>query len=164
MAEGGRNTPSQETGGGSGRLLAVDLGTRRVGLAMSDPLGMIASPFETIPFVSMRSLADRLAALCAEKGVVRVVVGFPVRDDGREGEGCERSRILVERLAARGLSCVLWDESWSSRQAEEILREAGKTRRTAREKVDAIAASLFLGDYMREHPQGARPAPGEAGH
>ncbi len=131
-----------------GRTLAVDLGTRRVGLALTDPLGMIASPFATIPFTSLDRLTAKLIDLCREKEVDLVVVGYPVRDDGREGEGCERSRLLCQRLAARGSACTLWDESWSSRRAEEILAAVGKTRRTAKEKVDAIAASLFLRDYL----------------
>jgi putative Holliday junction resolvase len=142
-------------GKGAGRFLAVDLGTRRVGLAMSDPAGMIASPFDTLPFVSLQTLADRIRSLCGEKDVDLVVVGFPVRDDGREGEGCERSRAFARMLHTRGIPCRLWDESWSSREAEKVLREAGKTRRKSKEKVDAIAASVFLRDFMDSTARGA---------
>jgi putative Holliday junction resolvase len=131
-----------------GRALAVDLGTRRVGLALSDPLRLISSPLETVPFGSMGSLAGRIEALCHERDVGLVVIGLPVRDDGREGEGCDRARLLAERLTGRGIRCELWDESWSSRDAEKVLQALGKTREKGRRKIDAIAASLILTDYL----------------
>ncbi len=131
-----------------GRTLAVDLGTRRVGLALSDPLGLAASPLETITFVSLTHLAERLAEMCREREVRVVVVGLPVREDGSEGEGCARSRKLIEMLAARGVPAIPWDESWTSREAEAILRSAGETVRRTTGKVDAVAASLILRDYL----------------
>jgi len=130
------------------RILAVDLGTRRVGLAVTDPLAMLASPYDTIDFRTMPALVDRIVGLCREKEVQCVVVGLPVREDGREGEGCVRARLLCSRLRDRGCESVLWDETWTSRDAEAVLREAGKTRKTAKGKVDAIAASLILKDYL----------------
>jgi putative Holliday junction resolvase len=139
-----------------GRALAVDLGTSRVGLALSDPLRLVASPFRTVPLASLTKLADSLALLCREKGVDVVVVGLPVREDGTEGEGAARSRKLIEMLCGRGVRALAWDESWSSRDAEEILRNAGETRRSAGGKVDAVAASLILRDYFDSAP--AEPA------
>ncbi len=135
-----------------GRALAVDLGTRRVGLALSDPLRLVASPFRTLPFVSLARLADGLAALCREKAVELVVVGLPVREDGTEGEGAARARKLIEMLHSRGVRAQAWDESWSSRDAEQILARAGETRRSAGGKVDAVAASLILRDYFDSQP------------
>ncbi len=135
-----------------GRALAVDLGSRRVGLALSDPLRLIASPFQTIPFASLTRLADRLALLCGEKAVDVVVVGLPVREDGTEGAGAERSRKLIQMLTARGVRALAWDESWSSRDAEEILRSAGETRRSAGDRVDAVAASLVLREFLDSAP------------
>jgi putative Holliday junction resolvase len=140
----------------------VDLGSKRVGLALTDPLAMIASPYGTIPFSSMETLAKRIAHLCTEKLIELVIIGLPVRDDGREGEGCERSRVFQSKLKSRGIACVLWDESWSSRDAEQILKTLGKTRRTAKEKVDAIAASLFLRDYLQSEESRAGPTPSSA--
>jgi putative Holliday junction resolvase len=131
-----------------GRVLAVDTGTRRVGLAITDPLGMICSPLATIPFVSESGLARSLTALARGKDVTLIVIGLPVSADGSEGEGCARARRIRDRLLAEGLACELWDESWSSRDAEEILRETGKSRRSAGGRVDAIAASLILSDYL----------------
>ena len=131
-----------------GRILAVDPGTKRIGLALTDIGKSIASPFGTIPLVSLTKLAERLSQVCAENEVELVVIGFPVREDGYEGEGCGRSRALAERLAALGIVCRLWDESWSSRDAEEAVRSAGKSRRRAKKKVDAVAASLILRDFL----------------
>ena len=100
--------------------------------------------------VSESALVKRLAAMCRQRGVDQVVVGFPLSADGSEGPGCARARRVAEKLTATGLRVVLQDESWSSREAEEILREVGKTRRSAPHKVDAIAASLILRDFLSE--------------
>jgi putative holliday junction resolvase len=132
----------------AGRILGVDLGARRVGLALTDPLQMISSPLDTIPMTSESAVAERLVNLCRERAVKTVVIGLPVSADGSEGPGCERSRRIAARLAAAGLQTILHDESWSSRDAEDVLRRTGKTRRGAKERIDAIAASLILKDYL----------------
>ena len=131
-----------------GRVLGVDLGARRVGLALSDPQRIISSPLETLAMKSESALLSRLIRLCQEKDVVMVVIGLPVSADGSEGPGCARARRIAEKLTAAGIPSELVDESWSSRDAEQIVREMGKTRRTAKEKVDSIAASLILRDYL----------------
>ena len=131
-----------------GRVLAVDTGSRRVGLAITDPLGMICSPLATIPFVSESALARSLAELCRQKEVSLVIVGLPVSADGSEGEGCARARRIRDRLLADGLACELWDESWSSRDAADALRAVGARPRNARGRLDAMAAALILRDYV----------------
>ncbi len=135
----------------------MDPGTRRVGLALTDAGKIIASPFDTIPFVSLAKLAQRLSRVCGENDVELVVIGLPVREDGYEGEGCRRSRALAERLAALGIECRLWDESWSSRDAEQAVRSSGKSRRRAKETVDAVAASLILRDFLESRPSSPIP-------
>jgi putative Holliday junction resolvase len=131
-----------------GRILSVDLGTKRVGLALSDPGKRIASPFDTIEFTTFARIADRLRDVCAQKDVELVVIGLPLREDGSEGEGCTRARLLEGRLAAMDIRCRLWDESWSSREAEDILKSTGKNRKQAAGKTDAVAASLVLKDFL----------------
>lgn len=131
-----------------GRVLGVDLGTRRVGLALSDPARIISSPLETLAMKSESALVNRLIRLCREKEVTTVVIGLPVSADGSEGPGCVRARRVAANLAGAGIQTELVDESWSSRDAEQVLREMGKSRRTAKEKVDAIAASLILRNYL----------------
>jgi len=136
--------------GPPGRALGVDLGARRVGLALSDSLRMISSPFSTLPMTSESALVRELVVLCASHAVTIVVIGLPVSANGSEGPGCARARRIAAALAAGGISVALQDESWSSRDAEDILRETGKSRRSAAGKVDAIAASLILSDYLAE--------------
>jgi putative pre-16S rRNA nuclease len=137
-----------------GRVLGVDLGTRRVGLALTDPLRTFGSPFATVAFTSEADLVAKIAGLCAERDVDLVVIGMPYESDGSEGEGCARARRIQEKLAARGLRSVLHDETWTSRDAEAALREGGKTRRNAKDAVDRIAASLILRDYLEQSTGG----------
>jgi len=136
-----------------GRLLGIDLGARWVGLALTDPQGIIASPLQTIPMVSESSLVRRIADLSREKAVDLVVIGLPLSADGSEGPGCARSRRIAGRLFQEGLVCELHDESWSSREAEEALRSTGRTRKNSRSNVDSIAASLILQDYLASRPK-----------
>jgi putative Holliday junction resolvase len=130
------------------RALGVDLGARRVGLAISDPGRMISSPLETLAMESESALVSRLVRLCREKEVTTVVIGLPLSADGSEGPGCARARRIAGKMAEAGIAAELVDESWSSRDAEQVLKEMGRSRRTAKEKVDAIAASLILRDYL----------------
>jgi putative holliday junction resolvase len=130
------------------RVLGVDLGARRVGLAISDPGRIISSPLETLVMESETALVSRLVRLCREKEVTTVVIGLPLSADGSEGPGCARARRIAGKMIEAGIAAELVDESWSSRDAEQVLKEMGKNRRTAKEKVDAIAASLILRDYL----------------
>lgn len=131
-----------------GRILAVDLGMRRVGLALSDPMRMIASPLRTVAFRGEARLLEEVLALVAEQSVDLVLVGLPVREDGREGEGCLRSRRFLELLAASGVAAEAWNEQWTSRDAEEVLRSAGRTRKQDKGAVDRTAAAILLRDYL----------------
>ena len=133
-----------------GRAMGVDLGARRVGLALTDPLRIISSPHTTLEIASEQSLVDSLRTMCAEYGVSLVVIGFPLSADGSEGPGCVRARRIARALGLSGIQAELQDERWSSRDAEDILRKTGKRRQTSKEKIDAIAASLILSDYLRE--------------
>ncbi len=137
-----------------GRVLGVDLGQRRIGLALSDPGRTFASPLETIPFVSERKTAERLAELCRQHGADQVVVGLPVRDDGSEGENCARSRRIVDRLVALGVAAEPWDESWSTRDAAADLDAAGGSRASVRRRIDRAAAALVLRDWMEHRRTG----------
>ncbi len=131
-----------------GRVLGVDLGERRVGLALSDAGRTFASPLATIPFESERKTSERLAALCREHGADHAVVGLPVRDDGTEGENCARARRIVDRLVALGISAEPWDESWSTRDAADAMAEAGGGRVSNRRRIDRVAAALILRDWL----------------
>jgi putative Holliday junction resolvase len=136
-----------------GRLLAVDLGSRRIGLAVSDVDRLISSPLTSLAYSGDKVLIRRLLALIAEHNVDTVVIGLPLREDGSEGPGCLRAREFAGLLKRRGIDTVLWDERYSSLRAEELLREGGFDRRRSIHKIDKIAASFILDDYMNSRQQ-----------
>ncbi len=134
-----------------GRLLAVDLGTRRIGLALTDPMKMIASPYGVIRYINEERLIENIKAICRDKDVERVIVGYPLREDGGKSRGCLRSEEFSKRLRQEGIESILWDERYSSRIAESIVREYGKTRKNSRNKIDGLAASVILESYLSAH-------------
>jgi putative Holliday junction resolvase len=99
---------------------------------------------------SESGIAATLLSLAAEKEVRLVVIGLPVSADGSEGPGCARARRIRQRLANAGMEAVVHDESWTSRDAEAAVRETGGNRRGSRDRIDAVAASLILRDYLSE--------------
>ena len=132
-----------------GRHLGVDLGTRRIGLALSDPEGIIASPHASLPFTTEAALLEALQRTCAEHGVRMVVIGQPIRTDGaptRLGLHAER---IAAALTAGGIPACTWDEQFTSREAT---RAVGRSRRGGRRadpgRVDRVAAALLLHDYL----------------
>jgi len=141
-----------------GRILAVDPGTRRVGLAITDPLQLIASPLRSISFNSADRLVKDLLALIKAREVERVVVGLPIREDGTEGEGCQRARSLAGRLREAGVQVTLWDERYSSREAQNTLREMGFNRKQSIGRIDQVAAAIILEDYLRSASSSKDPA------
>jgi putative holliday junction resolvase len=137
-----------------GRVLGVDLGERRIGIALSDAGRSFASPLVTIPFESEKKTSERLAMLCREHGADQIVVGLPMRDDGTEGENCARARRIVDRLVALGITAEPWDESWSTRDAADSMAEAGGGRESVRRRIDQVAAALILRDWLENHRPG----------
>jgi putative holliday junction resolvase len=146
----------------TGRVLAVDVGTRRLGVAVSDPTGTVASPLATVPRRTPAEDARALAALAAEHGATTVVVGLPVTLAGREGPAARAVRAWVAELAPLlpGLDFRLADERLSTVAAERALVGGGVRRRARREVVDQVAASVFLQTWLdaaRGRPEGAGP-------
>jgi putative Holliday junction resolvase len=132
------------------RILAIDLGSKRVGLALSDPLRVIASPYKTLHFRSDKQLITEVLAIAEANAVETVVVGLPLNEDSTESEGSTRSRSFAAKLNRKGIDTVLWDERYTSRDAEESLRRCGLGRKRALAKIDSIAASYILEDYLAE--------------
>lgn len=131
--------------GASGRVAALDLGKARVGLAVSDELGMLAHPRDTLDARREPKLLRDLAALAKDERIVRFVVGYPLHLDGRQGVAAERAARFCQKLAdAAGVAIELVDERLTSVQAERQLREAGASRAQVRAKVDAASAVLIL--------------------
>ena len=131
------------------RLLSIDLGSRRVGLALSDPLKLFASPFLTLNFTGKKKLIAELIAIIEKQDIEKVIIGYPLNENGTESPGCSASEDLARQLTARGIKTELWDERYTSIGAENILKEAGLNWRKAIDKVDKVAASLILEDYIK---------------
>jgi putative Holliday junction resolvase len=134
----------------TGRVLALDVGSRRLGVAVSDPSGTVASPLATLPRRSPALDAEALAALAAEQDAATVVVGLPVTLAGREGPAAAAVRAYLAELAGLlpGLRFELADERLSTVAAERALVGGGVRRRARREVVDQVAASVFLQTWL----------------
>jgi len=131
------------------RVLGIDVGTHRIGVAISDPEGTIAYSLEVIPRSGWRPVVARLRALAAQYGATRVVVGLPVRLDGTEGDAAREARAFAGRLRdALRLPVAMQDERLSTAEAERTMLAQGARRRTRRTRRDAVAAALFLQTYL----------------
>ena len=134
------------------RAMAIDYGDRRIGLAVSDLLGMLAGEAWTMEEWDMERAAKRIAQEAKARDVGTLVLGLPKNMDGTEGPRAEKSRAFAELLKREsGLPVVLWDERRSSIEAHAILHAAGKKERVHRRTVDAVAASLILEGYLGRH-------------
>jgi putative Holliday junction resolvase len=133
----------------AGRLLGVDHGRARVGLAISDPDRKIAFPLATHERRGTEKDAEYFRALVVEEGVVGLVVGLPVHLDGREGTAAAEARSFGTWLAnLTGLPVVWWDERFSTAEAESALWSAGLTHRQRKARRDRVAAQVFLQAYL----------------
>jgi putative Holliday junction resolvase len=129
------------------RALGVDLGTRRIGIALSDSTGTLASPFTVIERGA--DLARRIAAIVVEEEVEVVVVGLPRSLDGRERTGAQRARREATQLAAAvGVPVELHDERLSTVTAHAGLAASGRRARERRGMVDAAAAAVILQSWL----------------
>jgi putative Holliday junction resolvase len=131
------------------RILGLDLGQRRVGVALSDPGGRIAQPLEQFEPRGRRDLVQAVARLLEEHGAERILVGLPTRLDGTAGEQVRRTEAVIEALREElSVPVAVWDERFSTRQADRAMREAGlkPSRRKARR--DMVAATLILQAYL----------------
>ncbi|SDE63387.1 Holliday junction resolvase RuvX [Rhodospira trueperi] len=143
---------------GTGALLGLDLGTRTIGVAASDPARRIASPVTTIRRTKFTPDAARLFALMDDRNVVGLVLGWPVEMSGEEGKRCQSTRNFAENvLHIRDIPVLLWDERLSTSAVERMMvQEFDLSRRKRAEKVDAAAAAYILQgalDALARQPQ-----------
>ena len=131
------------------RILAIDHGTRRIGLAISDELKLIAQPLEFVPAEPFDAFTERLKEIHADKPCELILVGMPRNMDGSYGPAAEKAREFVTRLKeAVPIPIRTWDERLTSAQANRVLLQ-GNVRRTERkQKVDAMAAAILLQSYL----------------
>ena len=131
------------------RIMAIDYGDARIGLAVSDLLGMICGEAWTMEEWNMERASKRISEEAKKRDVGTLILGLPKNMDGSEGVRAEKSRefmALLERDS--GLPVVLWDERRSSIEAHAILHAGGKKEKQHRKTVDAVAASLILEGYL----------------
>ncbi|MDH7514607.1 MAG: Holliday junction resolvase RuvX [Bacteroidota bacterium] len=134
-----------------GVVLAVDYGAVRIGLALSDPLGIAVRGAGTV--AGGEGAVERVARFALENDVAHIVVGLPLTLKGNMGEAADRVRAFVERLrAAVHLPVDMYDERFTSSIAERTIRELGISRmkRRSKERVDEMSAVLLLQDYLRK--------------
>jgi len=131
------------------RVMAIDYGDRRIGIAVSDALGVLCGDAFTMEEWNMARAAQRIAAEVRARDVGTLVLGLPKNMDGSEGERAALSRDFAALLEQEtGLAPVLWDERRSSVEAHAILHANGKKMKAHRKTVDAVAASLMLESYL----------------
>lgn len=132
------------------KILAVDLGLKRTGLAISDPREMLASPVGTIEEWDLARLADRIAAIAAEQKAEQLVVGHPRNMDGSRGESAKRAEDFAAALAEKtGLPTELWDERMTTVSAIGYLNQNDVRGKKRKQVVDTVAATIILEDYLR---------------
>jgi putative holliday junction resolvase len=128
------------------RVLGIDFGTKRVGLAISDGSGVLATPLDVVP---RERAVEVVKSLVIEMDVAKIVVGLPTALGGHEGASADDARSLGKDLHnATDLPVVYHDERFTSRMAETTLLGKGMKRRDRRQQVDKIAAAIILQDYL----------------
>lgn len=132
-----------------GRVLALDLGKKRIGMALSDPLGLTAQGLPTLERVNLRTDLDAIGRIAAENDVSLVVIGYPLHMDGREGRQTEFVRAFGETLTARtGLEVRYWDERLTSVEAGRVLKSSGISIAKRARAADKLAAQILLENYL----------------
>ncbi|MGC8784118.1 MAG: Holliday junction resolvase RuvX [Armatimonadota bacterium] len=132
-----------------GRVLALDIGERRIGVAVSDETGILAQPLTVIQRRGAMKDAERIAQLAREQGAETVVVGLPITLRGEQAQAVEKVQAFVSQLRdVLDMPIVLMDERMSTVEADKRMREADVRRGERRQSVDAVAAALILERYL----------------
>lgn len=134
---------------GNGRILALDLGKKRIGMAVSDPLGITAQGLPTLQRSTIRVDLDAIDRIAAEHEVGLILMGYPLHMSGDPGRQTEYTRDFSERLTARcGRRVEFWDERMTSIEAERVLRSSGISIEKRAKAVDQLAAQILLESYL----------------
>jgi putative Holliday junction resolvase len=130
------------------RCLGIDFGSSRIGIAISDDLGMLAHPLETIPNDS--EFLSRLQQIVLQKGVSRIVVGIPRNMDGSHGPAAEKAKLFLSQLKSEfaGVQLIAWDERLTTVEAQRLLHAAGRDVKKSRPVIDQVAAQVLLQSYL----------------
>jgi len=143
------NPPGGNSSSAAGRVLALDVGSKTIGLAVSDALGITAQGLETIRRKNKRTDFEALEHVLRQYAVREIVVGYPLRMSGSAGTQSEKMSAFAEELRRRfGLPVHLWDERLTSAQANRLLRETDMSIRRRAQVVDRLAAVLILQSFL----------------
>lgn len=137
-----------------GRIVGVDLGSKRIGFAVSDPDRIIASSLRMVECRSDKEIRLAINEVVRETGADFVVIGHPINMDGSNGPAAQRASKLRDELAeSLSIGVALWDERLTTKSAHDILIEAGTRRNKRKGLVDKIAAQIMLQNYLDAHGQ-----------
>ena len=130
------------------RCLGIDFGSSRLGIAISDELGMLAHPLETLPNDSL--FLSKLQKIVLEKGISRIVVGIPRNMDGSYGPAAEKAKLFFSQLKSEfpGVQLICWDERLTTVEAQRLLHAAGRDIKKSRPVIDQVAAQVLLQSYL----------------
>ncbi len=132
-----------------GRILGIDYGHRRIGIALSDPLRITAQSLPTIKVKSLKQVFSELEAIIRDKDVTEIVVGMPLNLKGEKGLSAQKADEFIQYLKNRfELPVHTWDERWSSLAAQRTILELGKSPSRHKDKVDQISALLILQSFL----------------
>lgn len=135
------------------RVLAIDYGTQRIGIAISDPTGTLASPLETIPANPIERFLERLKQIVQEKEVSLILVGMPRSLNGQYGESANKVIEFVNMLKTTvAVPVKTWDERLTTVQAQRRMLEAGSKTKDFKKNLDRMAAAVLLQSYLDSHP------------
>lgn len=131
------------------RILGLDPGEKRIGVAISDPLGITAQGIEVITYTSLEEALEQIKKICLDYEVDKIVIGHPLNMNGSRGPASEKALLFAARLQQMlGVSVVMVDERLSSVSAEKTLISAGVSRKNRRDLKDKLAATLILELYL----------------
>jgi putative Holliday junction resolvase len=134
------------------RVLGLDVGSKTIGVAVTDELGVAAHAVRTLERRGTVKDVEQVQALVRELGVELIVVGMPYEPDGSEGQRAKRVRVFMDALANSGLTIEHWDESFSTVEAEEVLLRADLSRKKRKQVIDRLAAQVILQNWLDHRP------------
>ncbi|HEY0701865.1 MAG TPA: Holliday junction resolvase RuvX [Candidatus Acidoferrales bacterium] len=141
--------PAQPSSTTAPRILAIDYGKKRIGLALSDELGLTAQPLQVLAHKNRREDVRRLREICRAKGVKLIVVGHPLHITGEAGDMAEEAERFATRLRKElGIEVELADERLTTWEAEQTLAEMGGAKRRKDAPLDDVAAAILLREYL----------------
>ena len=134
---------------GTGRILGIDYGRKRIGLALSDPSQILASTLETLKNLNRDAQIENIIGIAKEKNVSAIVVGKPLHMNGAIGEMATEVTGFVHALAEKiDTPIFMWDERWTTTRAERLLLETGRSPSKSRNKIDQLAAAYLLQSFL----------------